>query len=103
MSKRLERIVEGRREVLGEIKDDVAILKKLAAANRRVAGLEAALAWTTEPPKAPGWYWIHEPAARPRIVGVTSFDLPIDSWSGWANARWAGPIPEPAEAKEERR
>lgn len=49
------------------------------------------LAWQSEPPDRPGWWWCDAAGAPARAVRVDYLD-PYRSFPG---ARWAGPIPEP--------
>lgn len=63
---------------------------------RELLKVRDSLVWTHDTPKVMGWYWVLPPnLKRPQIVKLCSFDLPMENWSGWANSRWAGPIPEP--------
>ena len=68
------------------------------------------LAWGTEPPTVPGWYWYTQSDfSRPRIVQLMYRGLDTDrltaSFAGneedeWVEdmvGRWAGPIPMPEE------
>lgn len=65
------------------------------------------LIWQLTTPTEPGWYW-HQPTySHPRIILIEKFDTMagsvlyalIDGRSyPVMGGRWAGPLPEPAEA-----
>lgn len=66
------------------------------------------LAWTTEPPKVPGWYW-QRVAGNERsctMAWITIEDKKLRCESVWGNRQltrfkgfeWGGPIPRPEEA-----
>jgi len=55
-----------------------------------------ALAWASEPPAVPGWYW----ARHPLVLGLVMVPVgPEDIGRGEfkPGSQWAGPIPEPEE------
>jgi hypothetical protein len=59
--------------------------------NRRAT--PPAPAWTSEPPRVAGWYWVE--GSRGDIVTIEhvgSYEIGLP-WH--RNCRWAGPIPEP--------
>jgi hypothetical protein len=47
-------------------------------------------AWTSEPPRVAGWYWVDYGRGVTTTL-VTSECLKMN----WGYGRWAGPIPEP--------
>lgn len=71
------------------------------------------LHWTTDPPRVPGWFWLDlPPRVRPEPTLVADLKgrlvamLPSPDSPFWcrlpvtaapAGARWAGPIPQPAD------
>ena len=64
------------------------------------------LTWTSEKPTAPGWYWWRSPTDRVMICDVYEWDYMFFVTTigeplrvGGMAGQWAGPIPEPVEAK----
>lgn len=72
------------------------------------------LKWTSEPPKATGWYWIRINGDEPDIVCINQYEeqgkkyltmsavgknyaILIESLTSKSTYEWAGPIPEPEE------
>ena len=58
-------------------------------------GLPGALEWSSEPPSEPGFYWWELCGQR----GVDLIQDPEKRVVRDYRAKWAGPIPEPKEAK----
>jgi hypothetical protein len=64
----------------------------------------ALLAWTPEPPKVPGWYWLRWPDDEPALVLVWRSDRLDALLVGEANQPiaafvdcvWAGPLEPPS-------
>lgn len=75
------------------------------------------LKWTSEPPKATGWYWIRINGDEAHIVRINeyaeqgkkyltmsavgkNYAILIESLTSKSKYEWAGPIPEPIEPEE---
>lgn len=64
------------------------------------------LAWTNEPPKVPGYYWLRYKSTGktawspthiiPILGALNNYSVPEE----WTDVEWAGPIPEPRECHE---
>jgi hypothetical protein len=70
-----------------------------------------ALAWSSEPPAVPGWYWRRDPDDPDDPDGYVVQVFKSDYYKGlqvsggwyvedYNNHEWAGPIPEPTEPRK---
>ena len=58
-----------------------------------------ALTWTREKPTEPGWYWLKVGSGNGTIMRVSAFDIRDARFGTAVEFEWAGPIPEPEQAK----
>lgn len=58
-------------------------------------------AWATEPPAAPGWYWLREFGGEPRCVRLAVYNgdgvlrLGYMTVARMEGCEWCGPLPVP--------